>query len=76
MLLAMLMIATMAPAVAEESTTLTVACWDLTTTPYYEAIKTGFEAANPGITIEYVDLASQDYNIKCSTMLALSLIHI
>ena len=70
MLLAMLMIATMAPAVAEESTTLTVACWDLSTTPYYEAIKTGFEAANPGITIEYVDLASQDYNIKCSTMLA------
>lgn len=57
-------------ATAEGNTTLTVACWDLTTTPYYEAIKTGFEAANPGITIEWVDLASQDYNIKASTMLA------
>ena len=57
-------------AVAEEQTTLTVACWDLTTTTYYEAIKTAYEAANPNVTIEWVDLASQDYNTIASTMLA------
>ncbi len=57
-------------AAAEEKTTLTVACWDLGTTAYYDAIKTGYEAANPNVTIEWVDLASQDYNIKTSTMLA------
>lgn len=57
-------------AVAEGSTTLTVACWDLTTTPYYQAIKDGYEAANPNVKIEWIDLASQDYNVKTSTMLA------
>lgn len=69
-LLCLMMLATLGLASAEETTTLTVACWDLATTPYYEAIKTGYEAANPGVKIEYVDLASQDYNIKASTMLA------
>ena len=57
-------------ALAEGGTTLTIACWDLTTTPYYEAIKTAYEAANPDVTIEWVDLASQDYAVKTSTMLA------
>lgn len=57
-------------AVAESGTTLTVACWDLATTPYYEAIKTAYESTHEGVTIEWVDLASQDYNIKASTMLS------
>lgn len=70
-LLCLTMIASCAAfAAAEETTTLTVACWDLTTTPYYEAIKSGYEAANPNVKIEWVDLASQDYNVKASTMLA------
>lgn len=68
LLLAVLLVATMAPALAE--TTLKVAGWDITTTPYYAAIKDGFEAAHPDIKIEWVDLASQDYNIKASTMLS------
>ena len=68
LMLAVLMVAAMATAMAE--TTLKVAGWDITTTPYYTAIKNGFEAANPDIKIEWVDLASQDYNIKASTMLS------
>ena len=44
-LLAVLMVAVMATAMAE--TTLKVAGWDITTTPYYTAIKEGFEAATP-----------------------------
>ncbi len=67
-LLAVLMVAAMATAMAE--TTLKVAGWDLTTTGYYDAIKEGFEAAYPDVKIEYIDLASQDYNIKASTMLS------
>lgn len=74
-LLAMLLCLTMAFscvafAAAEGKTTLTVACWDYDKTPYYAAIKTAYEAANPDVTIEWVDLASQDYNIKTSTMLS------
>ena len=67
-MLASMMVATMAPALAE--TTLKVAGWDTATTPYYTAIKEGYEAANPDVKIEWVDLASQDYNVKASTMLA------
>ena len=67
-MLASMMVAAMAPALAE--TTLKVAGWDTTTTPYYAAIKEGYEAANPDVKIEWVDLASQDYNVKASTMLA------
>ncbi len=57
-------------ALAAQATTLTVACWDLDKTPYYNATKAAFEEANPGVTVEYIDLASQDYNIKLGTMLA------
>ncbi|MDO5379162.1 MAG: sugar ABC transporter substrate-binding protein [Clostridia bacterium] len=68
-LLAAMLLATLGSA-ALADTTLTVAGWDISTTPYYAAIKAGYEAANPGVTIEWVDLASQDYNVKASTMLA------
>ena len=61
-MLASMMVAAMAPALAE--TTLKVAGWDTATTPYYAAIKEGYEAANPDVKIEWVDLASQDYNVK------------
>ena len=67
-LMALLMVATMTTALAD--VTLKVAGWDITTTPYYTAIKEGYEATHPGVTIEWVDLASQDYNIKASTMLS------
>ena len=67
-LLTLAMVATLSCALAD--TTLKVAGWDITTTPYYTAIKEGFEASHPGVTIEWVDLASQDYNIKASTMLS------
>ena len=32
--------------------------------------KEAFEATHPGITIEYVDVASQEYGAKANTMLA------
>ena len=57
-------------AVAEEAKTLTIVAWDAGTTPYLVAQKEAFEAAHPGVTIEYVDVASQDYAVKASTMLS------
>ena len=57
-------------AVAEEAKTLTIVAWDAETTPYLAAQKEAFEAAHPGVTIEYVDVASQDYPVKSTTMLA------
>ncbi len=57
-------------AAAEEAQTLTIVAWDAGTTPYLAAQKEAFEASHPGVTIEYVDVASQDYAVKATTMLA------
>lgn len=43
---------------------------DVGTTPYYQAQKEAFEATHPGVTIEYVDVASQDWDTKAGTMLS------
>ena len=69
LLAVMLMMSLLAvPALAEDQV-LTVVTWDATTTPYLIAQKEAFEDSHPGITIEYVDVASQDYAVKATTML-------
>ena len=57
-------------AVAEDAKTLTVVAWDAGTTPYLAAQKEAFEASHPGVTIEYIDVPSQDYATKTGTMLS------
>ena len=69
MVLAAMMVLLAIPALAEGNQVLTVVTWDATTTPYLAAQKEAFEAANPGVKIEYVDVASQDYAVKTTTML-------
>ncbi len=69
MLAAMMLISLLAvPALAEDQV-LTVVTWDAETTPYLKAQKESFEASHPGVKIEYVDVASQDYAVKTTTML-------
>ena len=68
-LLAAMMMLLAIPALAEGNQVLTVVTWDATTTPYLAAQKEAFEASHPGVTIEYVDVASQDYAVKTTTML-------
>ncbi len=68
-LAAMLLISCVSFASAEATQTLTVVTWDATTTPYLIAQKEAYEASHPGVVIEYVDVASQDYPIKSTTML-------
>ena len=65
-----MVIALLPAAVLAEDIVVTVATWDATTTPYLIATKDAFEAANPGIKIEYIDVASQDYHVKVGAMLA------
>ena len=57
-------------AAADDGVVLKVVGWDVNTTAYYAAQKEAFEASHPGITIEYIDVASQDYGTKTGTMLA------
>lgn len=55
---------------AAEAITLKWAIWDKDTTPYWNAIKDNYEAANPNVTIEMTDLGSQDYMTVLATELS------
>lgn len=59
-----------APAEEAEAITLKWAIWDESTTPYWSALKEGYEAANPNVTIEMVDLGSADYMTVLATELS------
>ena len=58
-----------APA-ADENITLKWAIWDQDTTPYWNALKDEYEKKNPNVTIEMVDLGSQDYMTVLATELS------
>jgi multiple sugar transport system substrate-binding protein len=49
--------------------TIKAAAWDFTVSAYYEKLIKGFEAANPGIKVEVVDIPSADFTQKLSVML-------
>ena len=51
-------------------TTVKLALWNYATTPEFKALIEGFEKANPDIDVEPVDILSDDYNEKLTTMLA------
>ena len=50
--------------------TLKWAIWDKDTTPYWQALKDAYEAANPNVTLEMVDLGSADYMTVLATELS------
>ena len=55
---------------AEEPVTLKWALWDISSTVYYEPLIEAYEAANPGVKIEMVDLGSTDYSTVLGTQLS------
>ena len=59
---------TAAPA-GEGDTVLKWAVWDISSTVYYQPLIDAFEAANPGVKIEMVDLGSADYQTVLATEL-------
>lgn len=69
-LAAMMLLSVAGIAVAEEEEVLTIVAWDVSTTPYLHAQKEAFEKANPGVKIQYIDVASQDWDTKATTMLS------
>ncbi len=69
-LVVVMLLSVCSSAAAQEKTVLTVASWDTTTGGYLTATEEAFEAAYPDIDLQYVDVASQDYAIKTTTMLS------
>lgn len=57
-------------AASGEAVTLKWAIWDKDTTPYWNALKDAYEAANPNVTLEMVDLGSADYMTVLATELS------
>lgn len=55
---------------AAEPVTLKWAIWDESTTQYWGDIKAAYEAKNPNVTIEMVDLGSTDYMTVLATELS------
>lgn len=51
-------------------TTLTVTTWNYDTTPEFNKLFRAFEEKNPGVKVEAVDIASDDYDTKLTTMLS------
>ena len=54
------------PAVEEaaaepESITLKMTAWDIATTPYWQAVVDAYEAQNPNVHVELVEISSQEY---------------
>ena len=50
--------------------TLKWAIWDKDSTPYWQALKDGYEASHSGVKIEMVDLGSTDYMTVLATELS------
>ncbi|MDE5939260.1 MAG: sugar ABC transporter substrate-binding protein [Lachnospiraceae bacterium] len=57
-------------AAADEEITLKWAIWDKDITPYWQAIKDGYEATHPGVTVEMTDLGATDYMTVLATELS------
>ena len=55
---------------ADGTTTLTWAVWDYATTPYYDALINAYEAANPDVNVEVIDLGSADYQTALQIQLS------
>lgn len=53
-----------------EDIELSVTTWNYDTTPEFEKLFRAFEEANPGVTVKAVDIASDDYDTKLTTMLS------
>lgn len=58
------------PPSADEPVTIKWALWDMTETPYYQPLVDAFEAKNPNVKVEMVDVFGSDYSTVLTTQLA------
>lgn len=61
---------TTAAAAKDEKVNLKWALWDVSSTVYYQPLIDAYQAKNPNVTIEMVDLGSQDYSTVLGTQLS------
>ncbi|MBN1310242.1 MAG: extracellular solute-binding protein [Anaerolineae bacterium] len=54
----------------DEPITLTMAAWDIATTPYWQAVVDAYEAQNPNVHVELIDISSAEYPEKVNIMLS------
>lgn len=57
-------------AASEEGKKLTISTWDNDSSPQFSIAIEEFEKAHPGVTVEVIDTAANDYNDKLTVMLA------
>jgi len=50
--------------------TLKMVAWDISTTPYWQAVIDAYVAKNPNVTIELIDVSSAEYQDKVNIMLS------
>jgi multiple sugar transport system substrate-binding protein len=62
--------ATEAPTEAAEPVTLTMTAWDVSTTPYWQAVIDAYEAQHVGVHVELIDISSAEYQDKVNIMLS------
>ena len=55
---------------AGETITLKMTAWDVATTPYWQAVIDAYEAQNPNVKVELVEISSQEYQDKLNVMLS------
>jgi len=53
-----------------EQITLTMTAWDIDATPYWQAVIDAYEAQNPNVKVEMVEISSQEYQDKVNIMLS------
>jgi multiple sugar transport system substrate-binding protein len=53
-----------------EPVTITMTAWDVSTTPYWQAVVDAYEAQNPNVHVELIDIPSAEYTDKISVMLS------
>jgi len=56
--------------VKDEPITLTMTAWDIDATPYWQAVIDAYEAQNPNVKVEMVEISSQEYQDKVNIMLS------
>jgi multiple sugar transport system substrate-binding protein len=50
--------------------TLTMTAWDVSSTPYWQAVVDAYAAQNPNVTVELIDISSAEYQDKVNIMLS------
>ena len=54
----------------DEPITLTMTAWDIATSPYWQAVVDAYEAQNPNVHVELIDVSSAEYQDKVNIMLS------